>query len=232
MILIADAHITQEREQEFFEMLEAIAGTQEDLLFLGDIFDIWIPFPQYEKEFHRRFLEWCSREKTRRRIVFLEGNHEFHIQTEHREAFTATGVQWSLAEGVLAFHGENTALSPLGVTRIVLAFIRSDLGRCILRWTPGGPWIARFFKRCMAHNPNKQFILPQEEITKYLMSFRKTHPFRDVILGHYHNFYQWELPDGGTCTILPAWFKEGTIARYPQEGTKVQIENWRTLLKQ
>ena len=153
------------------------------------------------------------------------------------------GTYWTLEDGSVAFHGEKIALVPFGATRIILAFLRSSVGKCLFRWMPGGPFLARIFKTCLAHKkPNKSCDIPEEEIPeerikKDLTSLRKTHPFRNVILGHFHGnprnpYYRLELPDGGVCTILPAWFKEGKAARYSQEGDKLQIDNWRSLLKQ
>ena len=57
MILIADAHTGKANVGAFFEMLEAIADTGETVVFLGDIFDLWIGLPRYETDQHRRFLE-------------------------------------------------------------------------------------------------------------------------------------------------------------------------------
>jgi len=44
MIIIADAHIDESRgnESAFFQMLEAIEKTDHDIVFLGDIFELWI----------------------------------------------------------------------------------------------------------------------------------------------------------------------------------------------
>ena len=74
MLLIADSHVqpATEREDEFFNLLDWIATTDCDVLFLGDNLDLWIASgDRYEADVHRRFLAWCEREKTRRRVNAL-----------------------------------------------------------------------------------------------------------------------------------------------------------------
>ncbi|MBO7089265.1 MAG: hypothetical protein J6W70_05105, partial [Lentisphaeria bacterium] len=78
-LMIADAHLTcREPEDEFFRMLDGVSRLPADIgiIFLGDIFDLWIALRGYENDDHRRFLEWCRREKERRQIVFLLGGAE------------------------------------------------------------------------------------------------------------------------------------------------------------
>jgi hypothetical protein len=80
--MIADAHIsrTQGNVEAFFEMLAALEDGPSDVVFLGDIFDLWVALPRYENEQHRMFLSWCQRQKGHRRIGFVEGNHEFFLR--------------------------------------------------------------------------------------------------------------------------------------------------------
>ena len=74
MIIIADAHIDESRGNEsvFFQMLDAIEKTDQDVVFLGDIFELWIALPHYEKGSHRSFLTWCETQKRRRTVGFMQ----------------------------------------------------------------------------------------------------------------------------------------------------------------
>ena len=62
MIIIADAHVDDAggHKADFFQMLRAIEKTNHDVIFLGDIFDLWIALPRYEKDCHKAFLAWCQ----------------------------------------------------------------------------------------------------------------------------------------------------------------------------
>jgi hypothetical protein len=107
--MIADAHLTcREPEDEFFRMLDGVSRLPADIgiIFLGDIFDLWIALRGYENDDHRRFLDWCRREKERRRIVFLEGNHEFFVAKTYSDAFSYSSED-SYEDGALQWlHGD------------------------------------------------------------------------------------------------------------------------------
>ena len=69
-LMIADAHLTcRKPEDDFFRVLDAVARLPGDIgvIFLGDVFDLWIALRGYENDEHRRFLDWCRREKTKRK---------------------------------------------------------------------------------------------------------------------------------------------------------------------
>ena len=62
MIIIADAHVDAagNNVSDFFQMLQAIEKTDHDVIFLGDIFDLWVALPRYEKDIHRAFSRRCA----------------------------------------------------------------------------------------------------------------------------------------------------------------------------
>jgi hypothetical protein len=65
MLIIADAHVDEafDNTVDFFDMLVHIARTRHDVVFLGDTFDLWIGLRRYENALHRRFMQWCRKEK-------------------------------------------------------------------------------------------------------------------------------------------------------------------------
>ncbi len=90
MIIVTDAHISKARgnHKVFYHMLEAIEKTEHDLIFLGDIFDLWVALPRYETDIHSKFIAWCLEQKKNRTIGFLEGNHEYYLASQRGQAFT------------------------------------------------------------------------------------------------------------------------------------------------
>jgi len=52
MIIVTDAHIskTDGNHATFFRMLESLEENNQDLIFLGDIFDLWVALPGYESD--------------------------------------------------------------------------------------------------------------------------------------------------------------------------------------
>lgn len=80
--LIADVHLeTMDDQQAFFDMLSAVEQFPQDhaIVFLGDIFDLWFSLWNHEEALQSRFLDWCTRVGQKRKILFVEGNHEFYV---------------------------------------------------------------------------------------------------------------------------------------------------------
>ena len=163
-LMIADAHLTcREPEDEFFRMLDGVSRLPADIgiIFLGDIFDLWIALRGYENDDHRRFLDWCRREKERRRIVFLEGNHEFFVAKTYSDAFSYSSED-SYEDGALQWlHGDR--INRKDYTYTVLRFIlRNFLTRGFL-WCIGptfGPTFAHYVRERLrvTNQAHKQFF--------------------------------------------------------------------------
>jgi UDP-2,3-diacylglucosamine pyrophosphatase LpxH len=100
MIIIADAHIDEAcgNDTDFFRMLHALENNDHDVVFLGDIFDLWIALPRYEKNSHRQFLSWCQEQKSHRSIGFIEGNHEYFVAQEkqHLSGRMLTAISFAM----------------------------------------------------------------------------------------------------------------------------------------
>ncbi len=90
MILIADSHISIKNNNvdDFFQMLQKVEETEHDIIFLGDIFDLWISIPRYQTEPQLKFLDWCSKEKNNRIVGFIEGNRDFFVQKYNEKHFS------------------------------------------------------------------------------------------------------------------------------------------------
>ena len=131
-LMIADAHLTcREPEDGFFRMLDGVSRLPDDIgiIFLGDIFDLWIALRGYENDEHRRFLAWCRKEKKRRQIVFLEGNHEFFVAKTYADAFTYAGEDAYREGDLLWLHGDR-----INKEDHAYAFLRFILRNRLTRW--------------------------------------------------------------------------------------------------
>ncbi|MRR35913.1 UDP-2,3-diacylglucosamine diphosphatase, partial [bacterium] len=82
-IFIADAHLRHEGDQNYRLLMEFLAGLRgavDTLFILGDLFEFWIgyetvPFTHYLPILDR--LKELAESGTE--IVYLEGNHDFHM---------------------------------------------------------------------------------------------------------------------------------------------------------
>ncbi|MGD9877209.1 UDP-2,3-diacylglucosamine diphosphatase [Desulfococcus sp.] len=231
MILIADAHVNTAKgtHRHFFRMLDALEGTREDIVFMGDIFDLWIALPGYEQRVHARFLAWCRRQGMHRKIGYIEGNHEFFLAEEKGDAFSwATDRAFRIdGRGSLFCHGDR--INPLD--RNYLLFRKLTKNRFVkqmLRRLPWGPFIAEIVKKQLKHtNPTFRNHLPRKALLD-LLSAARTSGIDRVFAAHFHQEAFFEQ-NGAHLHLLPAWMDTGRITRFdPRTGRVVHLP-WQAL---
>lgn len=222
--MIADAHLTcRKPEDGFFRMLDAAARLPGDvgIIFLGDVFDLWIALPGYENDEHRRFLDWCRREKEKRKIIFLEGNHEFFVAKAYRDAFTYTDEN-AYRDGVLQWlHGDR--INKRDYAYAVLRFIlRNPLTRGFL-WLVGptfGPSLARYVReRLRTTNQAHKRCFPEPCALRYLASCP---PDSIVFAGHFHD-RATKTADGRILEVLPAYANASELAYYDPASPSLAV---------
>ena len=145
MIIIADAHVSKANGNHatFFKMLEILERNSQDLVFLGDIFDLWVALPRYEEDIHRDFIAWCRNQKKFRTIGYMEGNREYYLSKELGDAFSwcSTDAWWRDEAGALFVHGDQINRKDrnyLGFRKLV----KNNITKSILRCLPLGPKVA------------------------------------------------------------------------------------------
>jgi UDP-2,3-diacylglucosamine pyrophosphatase LpxH len=214
MILIADSHVSAGNAASFFAMLGVLEKTDHDVVFLGDIFELWIALSRYEDGLHRRFLDWCRQQKARRCVGFVEGNHEFFLCQEHSEAFTwCTPDVWRDASGQLFVHGDLINRQDIAYLRF-RKLTKNRFVKFFLRYVPGGPRLAEAVRCKMKQHkvPNASF-LPEAELEEFANA-----QFQGEVLaafaGHFHQEYRSRGPQGQIFHALPAWFNTGQVALF------------------
>ena len=215
-ILIADCHIRahSDAEGDFFEMLDRIdAVNPKGVIFLGDIFELWIALKGYESFGHAQFVEWCSEHKKRLEIGFIEGNHEFYVSETHRDAFSwADDASYTLDSGVQFIHGD---LINRDDRRYLLLrrLIRNPFTRFLLRLTARniGPRVADKVRMSLK-NTNLRYkrLLPMPHLENYSRNAGQGQ-IKRVFAGHFHRRETLSVPGGVPTEILPAWERDGEI---------------------
>ena len=233
LVMIADAHLSRGRGNldAFFRMLAALGEGPGDVVFLGDIFDLWIAAPRYEKDFHRKFLIWCRRQKHRRRVGFVEGNHEFFVARAHGRSFTwsTQGPWWQNAAGHLFCHGDLVNRAD----RAYLAFRRATknpVSRVVIRGIPLGPRLVEGVKRGLkGANPAFRKHLPVEALRAFAEMRFKEGATR-IFMGHFHRSFHYEGFGGGALDTLPAWYPEGAVSVLGPDDNRLRQGPWKDLL--
>ncbi len=234
MLLIADSHVqpATERENEFFQMLDWIASTDCDVFFLGDNLDLWIASgDRYEADVHRRFLAWCEREKARRRVMMVEGNHEFYLKRHHDSCFTACSETFYKIGDILFLHGD-VAQKKFGFHRCFRAFAKNAFGDWVMGWLPFGPAFAGIMKRFLSSGGLPDFEKlkkPLLYVEKRAKDFCRKFGVSHIVMGHFHHSVHRELGDGRKFDVIPAWKTEGKIGLLTTDGT-LEVLPWKDLM--
>lgn len=231
IFLVADAHLEdgQALDGEFGAMLEALSRTDYDVVFLGDIMDLWIAKPRYEKGCCQAFVRWCREESARRKVYFVEGNHEFFVASRHREAFTeATAGSLRLGD-TLFVHGHLIQGKPWSFNRWFIPLCKSWLGSLVLALMPCGQAFAGRVKRSLG-NRHPTPVFPEEEVRRWAEPLAAKGGLHELFLGHFHkggSFAVGELE----CHALPPWKQGGLVALYAHDTHSVTVGNWKELLE-
>ena len=231
-ILVADSHLREDAAEDFFAMLAAIRQYEPaGVIFLGDIFELWIAFDGYESSIHTRFLDWCREAKAHFEVGFILGNHEFYVMEPHGEAFTWITERSRLTSGLLCLHGDliNRADKRYLLLRKVL---RSRLIRFLLRITARtiGPAVSDRVRRSLK-TTNRRFKreLPAAELENFARAV-SSDQVRRIYVGHFHQHAVLDFPDAAPMEILPSWEVGGEIVCMTPEGESL-CAPWRELLK-
>lgn len=228
MIIIADAHagIKNGLEPEFLAMLKALENSTEDLVFLGDIFDLWIAFPRYENDLHREFVAWCRSQKERRRIYFVEGNHEFFVNARRRSAFSVYNddINGLMLGRTLFVHGDRVNPNDKKYLRF-----RNTVKSCpvgfFVRFMPCGPKIVYYVKDGMKKtNRNFRKFIPKAEIMDFAVR-AKARGADTLVMGHFH-CGEIIAADGITICMVPDWYKTRQVARYNPQQNQIAFLPW------
>ncbi len=233
MIIITDAHVSKARDNysTFFQMLAAIEKTGHDLIFLGDIFDLWIALPRYEEEIHTTFIDWCRNQKKFRTIGYLEGNHEFYLASERARAFTwCSSKGWRRDDpGLLFIHGDLINRKDKGYL-LLNKLIKNNLMKNILRYLPYGPEIASSVKQRLKKT-NKKFRIqiPWDEI-RLFADDRFAKGVDTILVGHFHreSFLPYHEPK--KLWILPDWLSTEKVTVYEKGSQKLSVMHWKELV--
>lgn len=234
-LLIADAHETQlsKTADEFKAMLDAISRTQLNVVFLGDIMDLWIAMTRYEDELQKYFTQWCSAESKRRQVIFTEGNHEFFIADRRHSNFTIAEKNVCHMDKMLFAHGDKVQEGCLGFNRVFLGICKSFFGRAVLALMPWGPAFAAKVKNAMGSNGRIYKIkVPVDKIKAWAEKMHKKTGAMDIFLGHFHDGAEIPLSHGAVCHVLQAWKNEHNVALFDPESRKFQFKHWQECLTQ
>lgn len=221
LLLVTDAHLNGGEEQKaFFDFLRRTEALPEScaVAFLGDIFDLWFALPGYETEDQRRFLDWCDKEKVKRDIYFVEGNHEFFVTARRKKHFTRIVSREIRFGDLLLVHGDQINASDWQYKLLRFA-LRNPLTRILTQCGAlggVGPALSWKIRHGLAKvNVEQKKRFPEQEILRYLERKARS-GIRTVITGHFHHERFLEQ-NGCRFSVIESFAKGGKILLYDAE---------------
>ncbi len=230
MILITDAHVSlgNDNEIEFFKMLDKIEKTDHDVVFLGDIFELWIAMPRYEEDMHIKFLDWCKNQKEKRQIGYVEGNHEFFLKDEKSDNFSWISTDFRLDPETNILFGHGDLINEKDTSyRIFRKVTKNKLMKQLVRYMPLAPSLVRYIKKKMTNSNKKRGFIPHDTLNLFACNKFKE-GIKTIMLGHFHNEYCYE---GETEKLysLPDWMDTGKISVYDCVSKELTSCKWTEL---
>lgn len=232
-ILIADAHIRggTENADQFFRMLDHLpALNPAGIVFLGDIFELWVALDGYETPEHKRLVRWCELHKKAFEIGFIEGNHEFFVGDTHRDAFSwVTDSEHRLNDKIALSHGDTINRKDWKYL-LLRGAIRNAFTKFLLKLFARsiGPKVTDQIRLSLKHkNLAHKKYLPIPELERFGLACTER-GLQTIAAGHFHARKRMELPAGLTIDILPAWENAGEVALMNTDG-ELECLPWESL---
>ena len=204
-IFIADAHLQQEQDENYQDMLRFLSGlrgTTSTLYIMGDFFEFWIGYPTVVFPHYVPLLEVLRElHASGTEIIYFEGNHDFHMGPFFIDTLRARvlpGPADFMLDGRKAYlcHGDevNNADIPY---RLLRALFHSPVVRWLTHVVP--PVVPNLIAerlgrkgrqnlRCKGENPAGRDIL------RGFAAKRFAEGYDMVISGHFHQPYIEQLP--------------------------------------
>ncbi len=217
--IVADAHIGGPGG-EIGPLLEQLStvGEQgaERLLLLGDLFQVWVGFRQFETPAIRALLEVVAELRKRRvRVDYIEGNRDFFLsEGPYRDAFDSVGMELAFSVGrlrYLAVHGDG--LNDRDRQYLAWRWLsKSAPVRAVIRHLPAAAvarWVQATERRLTGTNFKHKVRVPEAAIRRYGES-RLAAGHDVLLLGHFHEPQTWQVV-GGEIRLLDAWFRSRRI---------------------
>ncbi len=230
ILIVADSHIhggSIGKSDEFFRMLGHFQKLHRDIVFLGDIFELWVALGGYEDELHLKFLDWCRAAKASRSLGFVEGNHEYFVSSERGLAFTWTSDAGRACDGVLFAHGDLVNSRDRNY-RLLRILVRNPFTKALMKCLSFiGPAIAEKVRLALKEsNMEHKKWLPIDLLERFCEE-QAAKGVKRVVLGHFHQSASHVSKSGVELSILPCWRDAGMVGVFDKASGKLEIRKWR-----
>lgn len=233
-LFVADSHIAgDDAAVRFFRFLDEAAQLPPSvgIVFLGDIFELWIALKRYEDDLHIRFTDWCREQSALRDVIFCEGNHEFYQSLRRTACFGTVSRSHIRRGGLLFTHGDR--INRRDVPYLFLRIGIRNLFTMLLLFLTGrafGPALTQRVRLSLktSNMVNKKHF-PESGVLR-LMKSAGQKGIREIFIGHFHDRRDF-VQDGVRLHALPAFLNTQEIALYDCRSGEYRCAVWQDILK-
>ena len=221
-IFLADAHLASPSDQNYrllLQFLHELEGSTETLFIMGDLFDFWLGFPSNPlRQFDDVLGALQSLVRSGCRLVYFEGNHDFHMGAIFRERLGAevhTGPAIITVQGRRLFlcHGDQINSRDRGY-RMLRLLLHNRLTAIAVNYVP--PSIALYIRdrlQC-ASRAGYQAKLRRWNYRDIIRTFARS-VWRlgcdGLVTGHFHLAFSEKLDDSPFAILsLGDWMEQFT----------------------
>lgn len=196
-VFIADAHLTCETDENYRLLLNFLAelpGNTDTLFILGDLFEFWIGYPEVRFTHYLPVLEQLRRLHEKKvEIVYLEGNHDFHMgpffqETLKARVFSGPAIFDLDGKKVYLCHGDQVNKADYGYRLLRFLLHNQAIGAVIPLVPPAvASFIAKWMGRASKENHHVRRIKwDYNAILREFAAARFKEGYDVVIIGHFH----------------------------------------------
>lgn len=220
--VVADAHLGGpggDAEPLAEQLAELPDEGASRLVLLGDLFQAWVGFHQYETPGVRLFLAAIDDLRARGvRVDYVEGNRDFFLgEGPYRGRFDSVGTECAFEAGgvrYLAVHGDG--LNDRDRQYLAWRWLsKSWPVRTVIRRLPRravAPFVHGTERKLSGTNFKHKARIPEAAITRYAER-RLAEGHDALVLGHFHEARRWPVA-GGEVLLLDAWFRSRRVERF------------------
>jgi UDP-2,3-diacylglucosamine hydrolase len=221
-IFLADAHLVSPSDLNFcllLRFLRELEGNTETLFIMGDLFDFWLGFPSNPlRQFDEVLDALQSLVRSGCRLVYFEGNHDFHVGAIFRQELGAeihTGPAVITVQGQRLFlcHGDQINYRDRGY-RLMRLFLHNRLASVVVNFVPPSIALRIRARLQLASRAGYQVKLQRWNYRDIIRSFARNvreQGCDGLVTGHFHLAFCEDLNDPPfTILSLGDWMEQFT----------------------
>jgi UDP-2,3-diacylglucosamine hydrolase len=238
LLILSDLHLSPdsiERNQQFLNFLKTARDQNDQVLIVGDLFDLWLGWPNLTMEFQKPILdEMAAIAKSGLLIDYIEGNRDFGISECRDTIFRsihprALNMQWG-GRNIHAEHGDLVNASDhqyrlwrSASKNAISYFFLGHLPRFVTL-----PLALHLERGMKTTNLKNKMSYPENHLQSFYVSLFQS-GVDVVVVGHFHIEKSISLHLGKRNVLfynLPGWEQGFRYLVIPPDGALPYFKDW------